>query len=175
MDAMSIYNRDYTVKLADPAKTAKKKFTMDLYPPPLDDLTCYRVDYIDHGPACIVSKKTQAELIAEAFPHCVPFDGLTIQKVIICWNFLSQLSFLVLLLQKDYVPYVNAQPAKSMRQTGYRLSPDGGFDDRTIYRCAYEPFYYDDGQYKDCIPAADYDYMYPPSMYPSSTCKKCLK
>ncbi len=39
--------------------------------------------------------------------------------------------------------------------------PLGAFDDRTVYRCAYEPFYYDDKKYTNCIPFLEYDNIYP--------------
>ncbi|OXA46540.1 Stabilizer of axonemal microtubules 2 [Folsomia candida] len=143
MNGQTSYTRDYPKKEGAPAKTTKKRFFLDPCPPPLDDQSTYSIAFVPHGLLPRDAKKTQKELQLEYGSICAPFEGITTYK-------------------RDFLPNNRPDPGRSMKPKLYGAKPQGKFDDRTVYRCAYEPFYYDDEQLENCIPYPEYDNMFPP-------------
>jgi len=125
MMTQTTYNCDYVNKQGKPARSVKKTFYWDPSPPPMDDRSSYGMAFVNHPRVDKDCKKTQKELQVEYGSWCCPFEGVTTYK-------------------KDYTPVLKSCPSQSMRPKVYMNKDLGKFDDRTVYRCAYEPFYYDD-------------------------------
>jgi len=137
MNAMTTYNRDYYKKDGDPAKSAKQKPKLEAYPPPLDDVTTYRDAFIGYDLSKMECKEKR-KCGLESIP-CVPFDGMSTYK-------------------RDFNNLELVRP-NIVKASRFRPKPTHKFDDRTIYRCSFEPFYYC-GDTPGCIPGPDYDNMY---------------
>jgi len=136
MKLSSSYFVDYPPKQSPPAMSAKRRPQWDMNPPKFDDLTTYRMQFAFHGAEALERPKIAKQ---EWMAECHPFCGITIYK-------------------QDYRPTFVC-PVKSHRQAQRKFKKSGEFDDRTTYKCSYEPFYYENEE--DCIPCPLEQAVYP--------------